>query len=1203
MKHPTTPKLALLACLLGVSAGVAYAQQNVVQPGDPIVASSSNSPGSEGVANAIDGTQAKYLNFDSAHSAKPSGFVVTPSVGLTWVTGISMQSANDAPERDPKRITLEGSNDDTVTDFASGSWELIYKNDDIPAFATRYQTQTFSFENFKPYKHYRWTVVEVQTDNTCCMQIAEVQILGTTLPKNIVQPGDPIVASSSNSPGSEGVANAIDGTQAKYLNFDSAHSAKPSGFVVSPAVGATVVNGISMQSANDAPERDPKRITLEGSNDDTVTDFASGNWELVYKNDAIPAFATRYQTQTFLFDNVKPYKHYRWTVVEVQTDNTCCMQIAEVSLLGSGAPKNVVQPGDAIVASSSNSPGSEGVANAIDGTQAKYLNFDSAHSAKPSGFVVTPSVGPTTLTGISMQSANDAPERDPKRITLEGSNDATVSDFASGTWELIYKNDDIPAFATRYQTQTFYFPNKKSYKHYRWTVVEVQTDNTCCMQIAEVSLLAVTSQADCTKTAFLVQPVNTPVLSGSQATFFTTVNGPWPLQWYRNGTPIPGAITPTYTTEAITTANETNVYTVQIVGCQVSDAVKAVVFTPSSTKSIGIQFGGGGANGAGPQGGSKYVLPDDIVGVQLQAHWNIATNDSSAATGIVGDQVTLPDQLLDSSGAASTITFEYATSARWGAGTGTDLPVQRLLNGTSGAAGPGTDQVMTFHGVPAGKHSVLIYAVSPPLQFQTVSYAIGTQKYYVRVMNSDEYKPAPGFYRATSTDPAKPSVGNFIRFDNVSPDANGDIILTFAIIVGSNQATGVNAIQLVLNPPAVGDPPQVTTQPLPSVGVEGGSVSLKVQATGNDLTYQWRKNGRNLPNGGSVSGATTSTLTLSPLSAADEAVYSVAVFNPAGSTISQNAAVYLSKFEIKDALAGYWKFDETTGKSAANSVSGGKPAVFTGSPTWAAGEINNAVGFDGNTYATVETYPKGTKAISASAWVNVDAFSPTAVTFARNGQGALRAPGDNNEVPAGQFELLLDQVADDGTFRLAAEIQAGPNFPRAAATTAFPLGAWTQIGFTADGAQLRVYMNGQQVASTEYLSDLKVSTVNHLSIGAVLNTNDVGAIDFDATPNTLVGKMDDLAVWNRVLTADEMTKIYEAGKAKQALDTVTETPPTTDLGKLTVSVAQGNITVTWANGTLQTASSVNGPWTDSTAKSPLTEATAGTAKFYRTTQK
>ena len=50
-----------LALLTFASAALS---QSVVQPGDPVIASSANSPGSEGVANAIDGKPTKYLNFD-----------------------------------------------------------------------------------------------------------------------------------------------------------------------------------------------------------------------------------------------------------------------------------------------------------------------------------------------------------------------------------------------------------------------------------------------------------------------------------------------------------------------------------------------------------------------------------------------------------------------------------------------------------------------------------------------------------------------------------------------------------------------------------------------------------------------------------------------------------------------------------------------------------------------------------------------------------------------------------------------------------------------------------------------------------------------------------------------------------------------------------------------------------------------------------
>jgi len=370
----------------------AHAQSDVTQPGDPIIASSANSPGSEGVANAIDGKPTKYLNFDSGTNA-PSGFIVTPSVGVTLVTGMTMESANDAADRDPKKVTLEGSNDDTVTDFKSGNWAPITTIDNIPAFANRFETKSFSFTNATPYKHYRWTVLDTQGPSTCCLQIAEVELLGTLLPGDVTQPGDPIIASSANSPGSEGVANAIDGKPTKYLNFDSGTNA-PAGFVVSPAIGVTIVKGLSMQSANDAADRDPKKVTLEGSNDPTVTGFASGTWELITTLDNIPPYPARFQTQYFLFDNTKPYRHYRWTVLETQGPSTCCLQIAEVEFLGNQLPPDVTQPGDAVIASSANSPGSEGVANIIDNKPTKYLNFDAGTNA-PAGFIVTPSVGRT----------------------------------------------------------------------------------------------------------------------------------------------------------------------------------------------------------------------------------------------------------------------------------------------------------------------------------------------------------------------------------------------------------------------------------------------------------------------------------------------------------------------------------------------------------------------------------------------------------------------------------------------------------------------------------------------------------------------------------------------------------------------------------------------------------------------------------------
>jgi len=281
MKMCSFARRSIVALALVLAAPV-FAQKNVLQPGDPIIASSANSPTTEAVANAIDGAPTKYLNFDTStgKGLLPSGFVVTPSVGVTRVTGMRIETANDGPERDPKTVTLEGSNDASITSFSGGNWEPI-ATIDVPASTTRFLTREFDFPNLKPYKSYRWTVTATATDNTCCMQVAEVELLGSTLPPDVTQPGDPIIASSSNSPTTEGVANVIDNGPTKYLNFDTStgKGLLPSGFIVSPSIGRTLVTGMTIETANDGPERDPKTVTLEGSNDDTVTAWTGGNWE------------------------------------------------------------------------------------------------------------------------------------------------------------------------------------------------------------------------------------------------------------------------------------------------------------------------------------------------------------------------------------------------------------------------------------------------------------------------------------------------------------------------------------------------------------------------------------------------------------------------------------------------------------------------------------------------------------------------------------------------------------------------------------------------------------------------------------------------------------------------------------------------------------------------------------------------------------
>lgn len=84
--------------------------------------------------------------------------------------------------------------------------------------------------------------------------------------------------------------------------------------------------------------------------------------------------------------------------------------------------------------------------------------------------------------------------------------------------------------------------------------------------------------------------------------------------------------------------------------------------------------------------------------------------------------------------------------------------------------------------------------------------------------------------------------------------------------------------------------PSIVTQPASLICLQGTLVTFAVDADGVlPLRYQWQKNSTNLVNGGNVSGATSSTLTLNNVSLSDAGIYSVVITNLYGSVTSSNA--------------------------------------------------------------------------------------------------------------------------------------------------------------------------------------------------------------------------------------------------------------------------------------------------------------------------
>jgi hypothetical protein len=185
--------LLLTAILL---LGQTAAQVDITSPADILrgVPDDGDWPGNEAPALAVDDdVNTKFLHFKG--ETQPTGLQVTPTVGATIVTGLTLTTANDAPERDPIAYELSGSNVSI-----DGPYTLITRGDiaDL-AGATSWprltkSTSPITFPNKEAYAHYQLLFTRIRdAANANSMQIAEVELLGRMAgvlppPEN---PGDP----------------------------------------------------------------------------------------------------------------------------------------------------------------------------------------------------------------------------------------------------------------------------------------------------------------------------------------------------------------------------------------------------------------------------------------------------------------------------------------------------------------------------------------------------------------------------------------------------------------------------------------------------------------------------------------------------------------------------------------------------------------------------------------------------------------------------------------------------------------------------------------------------------------------------------------------------------------------------------------------------------------------------------------------------
>ncbi|HVY69140.1 MAG TPA: LamG-like jellyroll fold domain-containing protein, partial [Verrucomicrobiae bacterium] len=317
-------------------------------------------------------------------------------------------------------------------------------------------------------------------------------------------------------------------------------------------------------------------------------------------------------------------------------------------------------------------------------------------------------------------------------------------------------------------------------------------------------------------------------------------------------------------------------------------------------------------------------------------------------------------------------------------------------------------------------------------------------------------------------------------------------------------------------------PVSFTASPTNFTRYVGEAVTFSVVAAGTPpFSYQWRQNGQPVP------GATNSSFAIANVTLAQNTnQFSVTVSNLLSGATSAAGTLTVLPVDFNAGLIGYWNFDETTGQVAIDSTTNADNVTLSNYPDdtspWAQGKIRGALQFGGTDttqYGSVATYPKPASTMTMAMWVNV--ISPAAwTTFAKNW----------GDASSGQFHfgLFSDALHEDIYIK-----QGDGKTPTVIDTDPFPTNSWQHVAFVCDGAMVRMYRNGAQVGTpVAYSGTLALPPMQCIGFGAKL-------ADSCETPGSsatgyLAGALDDVGLWARGLTPQEIFGLYAAGQAGKA---------------------------------------------------------------------
>ncbi|MBI4034140.1 MAG: LamG domain-containing protein [Candidatus Brennerbacteria bacterium] len=230
--------------------------------------------------------------------------------------------------------------------------------------------------------------------------------------------------------------------------------------------------------------------------------------------------------------------------------------------------------------------------------------------------------------------------------------------------------------------------------------------------------------------------------------------------------------------------------------------------------------------------------------------------------------------------------------------------------------------------------------------------------------------------------------------------------------------------------------------------------------------------------------------------------------------------------EIFDGLIGHWKFDESTSTATTTAFDvsgGGYHGTLTGGTKRATStcKVSHCLDFDGSDdYVDLGDPSDGGldafTAMTVAGWFKFDTLKTA----------GLVGKGDADPAQPGVAYILWTRGGgDDAVFYINDDLNNG-NINRSAADV-LTAGRWYHIAGTWDGgtttSSIKVYIDGVQSDNSTVTEAQGFAAMRNSSLGTTVGRGLVGTVN-----QYVDGNIDDVRIYNRALSADEVQRLYNS---------------------------------------------------------------------------